>query len=250
MADAKSITVGILIYEGVDQLDVTGPFEVLAHLPSAQVRLVAKTMAPVRDYQGLRLMPDCTLDEAERFDVVHVPGGPGQQALMDDAALLGWLCRATANADHVLSVCTGALLLGAAGLLRGRRATTHWSAFDLLPLFGATAVNERVVVDGRWVHAAGVTAGIDGALMLIDAIAGAAAAQRIQLDLAYDPQPPFDAGTPGQAPDGIRAATIAAGRALYERRKASAEAFAMQHQISPDDAPTNSAEPAATKVAS
>lgn len=226
MADPTPITIATLIFDGVDQLDVTGPFEVLGHLAEAQMHLVAKSLAPVRDYQGLRLAPDCTFDDAERFDVVHVPGGPGQQALMADEAVLAWLRSATARANHVLSVCTGALLLGAAGLLEGRHATTHWSAFDLLPLFGATPIDQRVVVDGKWVFTAGVTSGIDGALTLAGVIAGTAAAQRIQLDLAYDPQPPFDAGTPARAPAAVRSAAVEAGAALHQKRRQAAERYA------------------------
>lgn len=232
VAGGHGITIGALVYHQVGQLDLTGPYEVLAHLPGAKVRLVGRTLEPVRDYQGLALIPDTTLDANERFDIILVPGGPGQQHLMDDETVLSWLRRATAEADHVLSVCTGALLLGAAGLLRGRRATTHWSAVDLLPLFGASATNARVVVDGSWVFAAGVTSGLDGALKLVELIAGAEAAQRIQLDIAYDPQPPFDAGTPARAASAVRTAAFEAGHDLHQRRYVFARAFAARHGIS------------------
>ena len=144
----------------------------------------------------LRIAPDATLAEAPQLDILHVPGGPGQQVLMEDEEALGWLRRQAAGAKKVLSVCTGALLFGGAGLIRGKRATTHWASFHLLPWFGALPVDERVVVDGDWIFAAGVTAGIDGALLLAAEVRGVPAAQRIQLDIAYAPEPPFQSGTP------------------------------------------------------
>jgi cyclohexyl-isocyanide hydratase len=143
------------------------------------------------------------LDDAPQLDVLHVPGGFGQEALMDDTALLAWIRRQAEGASSVFSVCTGALLCGAAGLLKGRRATTHWASFHLLPYFGAIPVNERVVVDGAWVFAAGVTAGIDGALRLAAELRGEEEAQAIQLHMAYAPEPPFNSGTPETAPPAI-----------------------------------------------
>ncbi len=160
------LTIGSLLFEGIDQIDLTGPYEVFARLPNASVRIYGKTMAPVRDVRGLRLTPDATLAEAPQLDVLHVPGGAGQEDVMHDEAVLSWLRRQAGGAKAVFSVCTGALILGAAGLLRGRRATTYWSAFPLLSSFGAIPVDERVVRDGDWIFAAGVTAGIDGALRL------------------------------------------------------------------------------------
>ena len=160
------LRIGSLLFEGVDQIDLTGPFEVLSRIPNSTYRIYAKTMEPVRDLKGLRLTPDATLAEAPPLDVLHVPGGFGQEALMEDAEVLGWIRQQAAGACRIFSVCTGALLCGAAGLLKGRRATTHWASLHLLPYFGATPVNERVVIDGSFVFAAGVTAGIDGALRL------------------------------------------------------------------------------------
>jgi cyclohexyl-isocyanide hydratase len=203
IAHDTHLEIGSLVFDGMDQIDLTGPFEVLSRLPNATHRLYGKTTEPVRDIKGLRLMPDAALAEAPRLDVLHVPGGFGQEALMDDAAVLGWISRQAGRAHTVFSVCTGALLCGAAGLLRGRRATTHWASFHLLPLFGAIAVNQRVVVDGNWVFAAGVTAGIDGALRLAAELRGVEAAQAIQLYMAYAPEPPFDSGTPETAPTAI-----------------------------------------------
>ena len=191
---------GSLLFEGIDQIDLTGPFEVLSRIPNATYRIYSKAAAPVRDLKGLRLMPDASLADAPPLDVLHVPGGFGQEALMEDIEVLGWIRQQASGACHIFSVCTGALLCGAAGLLKGRRATTHWSAFHLLPFFGAIPVNERVVVDGARVFAAGVTAGIDGALRLAAELRGDEAAKAIQLQLLYAPEPPFDSGTPETAP--------------------------------------------------
>lgn len=152
------LQIGSLLFEGVDQIDLTGPFEVLSRIPNATYRIFGKTTEPVRDLKGLRLTPDAALADAPQLDVLHVPGGFGQEALMEDDEVLGWIRRQAAGAHSVFSVCTGALLCGAAGLLKGRRATTHWASFHLLPFFGAIPVNERVVLDGNWVFAAGVTA--------------------------------------------------------------------------------------------
>ena len=215
------LAIGSLLFDDLDQIDLTGPFEVLAALPNVTSRIYAKTREPVRSMQGLRIVPDATLDDAPPLDVLHVPGGRGQEALMADEVVLGWL-RRQASGARVLSVCTGALLLGAAGLLMGRRATTHWASFHLLPLFGATMVDARVVVDGDWVFAAGVTAGIDGALRLAAELRGERAAQRIQLDMAYAPEPPFDSGTPESAPPEVLAAARAAVAELIARRETTA----------------------------
>jgi cyclohexyl-isocyanide hydratase len=226
-----TMEIGSLLFEGIDQIDLTGPFEVLSRLPNARYRIYGRTAGPVRDIMGLRLTPDATIDQAPRLDVLHVPGGPGQEALMEDEAVLGWLRMQAGGATRIFSVCTGALLLGAAGLLRGRRATTHWASHHLLPLFGATAVDERVVVDGDYIFAAGVTAGIDGALALAADLRGAEAAQRIQLDIAYAPEPPFDSGTPATAPAAVLAAARAAGANLRMRREMTAKRFAARFGI-------------------
>lgn len=222
----RHLQIGSLLFEGLDQIDLTGPFEVLSRLPNATYRLYGKTTAPVRDLRGLRLVADATLDEAPQLDVLHVPGGFGQEALMEDEAVLSWIARQAAGAQAVFSVCTGALLCGAAGLLRGRRATTHWASFHLLPLFGAIPVNERVVVDGDWVFAAGVTAGIDGALRLAANLRGEAVAQAIQLYMVYAPEPPFDSGTPERAPAAILEQARSAVRDITARREETAKAVA------------------------
>jgi len=210
--------IGSLLFEGIDQIDLTGPFEVLSRIPNTTYRIYGKTTAPVRDVKGLQLTPDATLADAPPLDVLHVPGGFGQEALMEDTEVLDWIRQQAACACSIFSVCTGALLCGAAGLLKGRRATTHWASFHLLSLFGAIPVNERVVVDGAWVFAAGVTAGIDGALRLAAELRGDAAAEAIQLHMVYAPEPPFNSGTPETAP-----ATI-----VSEARKAVADITALR----------------------
>jgi cyclohexyl-isocyanide hydratase len=220
------LQIGSLLFEGVDQIDLTGPFEVLSRIPNATYRLYGKTIEPVRDVKGLRLLPDATLADAPPLDVLHVPGGRGQEAFMEDEEVLGWIRRQAEGAGHVFSVCTGALLCGAAGLLKGRRATTHWASFHLLPCFGAIPVNERVVVDGSWVFAAGVTAGIDGALRLAAELRGRAVAEGIQLHMVYAPEPPFDSGTPETAPPAVLDEARASLRDVIARREATARRVA------------------------
>jgi cyclohexyl-isocyanide hydratase len=218
--------IGSLLFEGIDQIDLTGPFEVLSRIPNATYRIYGKTTAPVRDVKGLRLMSDAVLANAPPPDVLHVPGGYGQQALMEDVEVLDWIQQQAAGACSIFSVCTGALLCGAAGLLKGRRATTHWSTFHLLPLFGAIPVNERVVVDGAWIFAAGVTAGIDGALRLAAELRGDEAAQAIQLHMVYAPEPPFDSGTPETAPAAILEQARRSVRPITVQREQTARRIA------------------------
>jgi cyclohexyl-isocyanide hydratase len=216
------LEIGSLLFEGVDQIDLTGPFEVLSRLPNSTYRIYGKTTASVRDLKGLRLTPDASLVEAPPLDVLHVPGGYGQEALMEDAEILAWIRQQAAGACRVFSVCTGALICGAAGLLKGRRATTHWSALRLLPFFGAIPVNERVVVDGSCVFAAGVTAGIDGALRLAAELRGDDAARTIQLHMAYAPEPPFNSGSPETAPPAILRRAWHSVQSITAKREATA----------------------------
>ena len=225
IAPDTHLQIGSLLFEGVDQIDLTGPFEVFSRIPNATYRIYADSLAPVRDIKGLLLTPDATLAEAPQLDVLHVPGGFGQEALMEDEAVLGWLRRQAAGA-RVFSVCTGALLCGAAGLLAGRRATTHWASFHLLPFFGAIPVDARVVVDGEWVFAAGVTAGIDGALRLAAELRGEDVAREIQLFIAYAPEPPFDCGTPETAPPAILERARRSVSAITARRETTARSIA------------------------
>lgn len=225
------LQIGSLLFEGIDQIDLTGPFEVLSRIPNSTYRIYGKTADPIRDMQGLRLAPDATLAEAPPLDVLHVPGGHGQEALMEDAEVLGWIRQQASAACAIFSVCSGALICGAAGLLKGRRATTHWSALHLLPLFGAIPINQRVVVDGAFVFAAGVTAGIDGALRLAAELRGDETAQSIQLHMAYAPEPPFDSGTPESAPPAILAEARHKVRAITALREQTARRIAVELEI-------------------
>jgi cyclohexyl-isocyanide hydratase len=224
--DDTHLMIGALIFDGMDQIDLTGPFEALARVPNSTYQIYAKTGAPVRDLNGLRLIPDATLAAAPRLDVLHVPGGSGQEALMEDQEVLAWIQKQSAGSRYILSVCTGALLCGAAGLLKGRRATTHWSSLHLLRFFGAIPVNERVVVDANYFFAAGVTAGIDGALRLAAELRGDAVAQAIQLDMVYAPEPPFDSGTPERAPPAILEQAKRSYRNVTARREETARRIA------------------------
>jgi cyclohexyl-isocyanide hydratase len=228
----RHLQIGSLLFEGIDQIDLTGPFEILARIPNATYRIYGKSVDLVRDIKGLRLTPDATLAEAPQLDVLHIPGGFGQEALMDDEETLGWIRRQAAGAHSLFSVCTGALICGAAGLLQGRRATTHWASFHLLPLFGAIPVNARVVVDGNRVFAAGVTAGIDGALRLAAELRGEDVAKGIQLQMAYAPEPPFDSGTPEAAPPAVLTAARQAVEQITSQREATARRVASRLGIS------------------
>jgi cyclohexyl-isocyanide hydratase len=214
------------MFDGMDQIDLTGPFEVLSRIPNSTYRAYAKTASTVRDLHGLRLTPDATLGEAPPLDVLHIPGGSGQEALMEDQEVIAWLQKQATGACHIFSVCTGALLCGAAGLLKGRRATTHWSCLQLLPYFGAIPINERVVMDANYVFAAGVTAGIDGALRLAAELRGDEVAQAIQLDMAYAPEPPFSSGTPESAPPAILEQAKRSYRKVTAQREATARRVA------------------------
>jgi cyclohexyl-isocyanide hydratase len=230
------LQIGSLLFEGVDQIDLTGPFEVLSRIPNSTYRIYAETLQPVRDVKGLHLVPDATLADAPRLDVLHVPGGFGQEALMEDAEVLAWIKQQAAGARSIFSVCTGSLLCGAAGLLKGRRATTHWASLHLLPFFGAIPVDERVVMDENWIFAAGVTAGIDGALRLAAELRGDDAARTIQLYMAYAPEPPFDSGTPETAPATVLQQARQSVAAITSQREATARRVAAKLGIAPSAA--------------
>ena len=194
----------IVLFDRFTALDAVGPYEVLSSLPGAEVVFAAHMPGPVVNEKGtLRLTADAALADVLRPDVIVVPGGPGQNAHMADEALLGWLRTADSGSAWTASVCTGSLLLAAAGLLKGRRATTHWLAMDKLAGLGAVPATGRVVSDGKYMTAAGVSAGLDMALALAGKLAGDAVAQSVQLALEYDPQPPYQAGSPATAPQAI-----------------------------------------------
>jgi cyclohexyl-isocyanide hydratase len=222
IAPDTHLQIGSFLFEGLDQIDLTGPFEVFSRIPNSTYRIFGKTTAATRDIRGLRLMADAILTEAPQLDLLHVPGGFGQEALMDDADVLTWIRDQAAGAQSLFSVCTGALICGAAGLLKGRQATTHWASMHLLPFFGATPVNKRVVKDGNIVFAAGVTAGIDGALRVAADLRGADVAQAIQLALAYAPEPPFNSGTPESAPPAVLERVRLSYRAVTAQREQTA----------------------------
>lgn len=203
-----TIHFGFLLFPDVQQLDLTGPYEVFASVPDARVHLVARDRAPVPTATGLTLTPTATFADCPPLDVLCVPGGVGVNAVLGDAVALDFVRRQAATARYVTSVCTGALVLGAAGLLTGRRATTHWAAMEFLPAFGAIPVEARVVRDGRLITAGGVTSGIDFGLTLVAELLGRSQAEAIQLSLQYAPEPPFDAGTPDEAPPEVRAQVL------------------------------------------
>jgi putative intracellular protease/amidase len=214
--------IAFLLYEGFTALDITGPYDVLRNLPDSSPVFVAEREGPIRNDAGtLALVADQSLAEVPRPDIVVVPGGFGTRVLLDHEPLLSWLAEAHASTQWTTSVCTGSLLLAAAGLLRDAPAATHWLARPLLASLGARPVPERVVQHGKIITAAGVSAGIDMALRLVRLMEGDAAAQAVQLGIEYDPDPPFDAGSPEKAPvdivDSVRTAFAAEEAAVRAR---------------------------------
>jgi cyclohexyl-isocyanide hydratase len=212
--------IGFVIYPGITQLDFTGPFEVLSRIgtpPSlsvqskfanAKVHVAAKSMIPVGSDRGLAVMPTCTFKDTPPLDLICVPGGSSLADVLDDRETIDFIAQQGRQAQYVTSVCVGALLLGAAGLLKGRRANTHWAYADLLPLVGARHDNERVVRDGNVITSAGVSAGIDFAFSVVAELAGSDVARAIQLAIEYDPEPPFDSGHPSKASADTRALMV------------------------------------------
>jgi cyclohexyl-isocyanide hydratase len=197
--------IGYLVFPDITQLDLTGPQQVLARVPGAEQLLIWKTREPVRSESGLMLIPDITYADCPPLDMICVPGGPGMNALLTDADTIAFLRRMAPKAKYVTAVCTGSLVLGAAGLLKGKRAATHWAAMEFLSSFGATAIDERVVVDGNVITGGGVTAGIDFGLKVAAEVAGEQMAKAIQLMVEYDPDPPFDNGHPRSADPAVLA---------------------------------------------
>lgn len=205
----RSVSVGMVLFPDLTQLDLTGPYEVFSRTPGAEVHLLASSSEPVRSERALSIVPDATFAEAPRLDVLFIPGGLGVGPTMEDEEVLGFLSKREPEARYVTSVCTGSLVLGAAGLLRGYRAATHWLSMDLLGMLGAEPVWERVVKDRNRITGGGITAGIDFGLAVAAEIAGEEAAKEIQLMMEYDPAPPFDSGSPKSAErvlvEGVRA---------------------------------------------
>ncbi len=196
--------IAILIFDRLTVLDVIGPYEVLRSVPGWEVRFVAPEAGTVRaDSGALGLVADHSIDDVGEADMVLVGGGEGNRPLLEDERVLGWLREIDAGSRWTTSVCTGSLVLGAAGLLEGKRATSHWMFLDQLRRYGAEPTSERVVKEGKLVTAAGVSAGIDMALRIVDDEIGPEASQAVQLAIEYDPQPPHDAGSPAKAPDAV-----------------------------------------------
>ena len=195
--------IAFLLYDDMTALDAVGPYEVLARLPDADVRFVASTPGLIRTDVGLALEADSSFEEVPSPDVIVVPGS-GRRPVLDDPDVLAWIRRSHETSAWTTSVCTGSMILGAAGLLEGKRATSHWAVREALRNFGALPVTERVVVDGRIISAAGVSAGIDMALTLAAHLAGEAEARALQLVIEYDPEPPYDSGSAEAADPGTR----------------------------------------------
>lgn len=216
----------MLVYPRLTQLDLTGPYEVFSRFEELSLHLVWKNTAPVADGGGLKLVPTTTLDACPQADLLFVPGGPGQVELMNDAEVLAFLRRQAPGARYVTSVCTGSLVLAAAGLLTGYRATCHWLSLEQLAYFGAEPVANRVVIDRNRITGAGVTSGIDFALTVVAALFGDARARRVQLSMEYDPEPPFAAGSPRAAPAELVAAARTSAAEFQRRRDAVSRAAA------------------------
>lgn len=221
-----SIEIGFLLYPGVTQLDFSGPFEVFARVPEAHVHLVAGSLDPIRSDTGLRVLPTTTFADCPELDVLCVPGGPHVESVYDDAGAIAFVQAQGANARFVTSVCTGSLILGAAGLLKGYKATSHWTSVELLKHFGAIPTAGRVVTDRNRITGGGVTAGIDFALVVVAALAGERVAKMIQLGLEYNPAPPFTCGHPDTADPDVVEAARAMMKDRLERRRKRAETFA------------------------
>lgn len=215
-----TVHIGMLLFPNLTQLDLTGPYELLTRLEDTELHLVWKTKEPLRADSGLTLLPTMTFDDCPPLDVLFVPGGPGQIAATADPEVRAWVRRQGEHASWVTGVCTGTLLLGAVGLLRGYRATTHWAYRELLTLVGADATPGRVVIDRNRITAGGVTSGIDFALVLASKLAGITRAEEIQLELEYDPAPPFRCGHPDVASDALIAAVRAKNAARLAEREA------------------------------
>lgn len=217
------LSVGMILFPDLTLLDLVGPYDVFSRMPGVHVYLVASSLEPIRTDKGLTLTPDTSFENAPSFDILFVPGGPGQLLVMEDEHFLDFLREQGQTARLITSVCTGSLVLGAAGLLRGYRATTHWRYLDLLSLLGAQPVAERVVVDQNRITGAGVSAGIDLALIIASVLFGERVAQAIQLGIEYDPQPPFAGGSPRSADPVLLASISASLDDMYEKRRRQIE---------------------------
>lgn len=221
-----SFNIGLLLFPNLTQLDLTGPWEVFARMPDVNNYLIWKDRQPVMSDRGLAIVPTVTFNDCPQLDLICIPGGPGQIALMDDDETLDFVRRMAENAKWVTSVCTGSLVLGAAGLLQGYRATSHWGSLDQLSLLGATPVAERVVRDRNRITGAGVTSGIDFALTVAEELLGREIAENIQLQMEYDPAPPFHSGSPRSASPQRLAEAKSQMQDFIARRRAATESTA------------------------
>jgi cyclohexyl-isocyanide hydratase len=208
---------GFVIFNNITQLDFTGPLQVLHRLPDSQIHIIAATLDPVMSDCGLALVPTTTFADCPQLDLICIPGGFGVEAIMADSIAVEFIRTQARDARYVTSVCTGAFVLGTAGLLQGKKATTHWAYHPMLAQVGATPTQGRVVRDGNIFTGGGVTAGIDFALTIVAEIAGDQVAQGIQLSIEYDPAPPFESGTPNKAPADL----LARFAGFYAKRNAS-----------------------------
>ena len=215
------LQIGLLVFPKLTQLDLTGPLQVFSSVPGATVHLIWKRIEPVESDGVLTLIPTVTFADCPQLDVICVPGGAGADDMIDDEEMLLFLRGQAAAATYITSVCTGSLVLGAAGLLRGYRAATHWTAMEFLPLYGATPEKTRVCIDRNRVTGGGVTAGIDFALTLVSLLIDRPTAESIQLRLEYNPAPPFNSGSPDTAPVEILARLTERGAAGQARRRAA-----------------------------
>lgn len=213
------LSVGMVLFPNLTQLDLTGPYEVFNRMPHAEVLLLATSLEPVRSEWGLSITPDATFAEAPPLDVLFVPGGPGVSAAMEDDEILDFLKNREPQARYVTSVCTGSLVLGAAGLLQGYRAATHWLSMDLLAMLGAEPSGKRVVKDRNRITGGGITSGIDFGLAVVAELRGEATAREVQLMMEYDPDPPFDSGSPKTADRALVEEVRTARKTIQERRR-------------------------------
>ena len=220
---ASPINIGLILFPRLTQLDMTGPYEVFARIPNAKVHLIWKAIEPVTSDVGLSILPTITFDQAPDLDVICIPGGPGMNVLLEDEQVLTFVRRQGEQARYVTSVCTGALVLGAAGLLKGYKAATHWASMDFLKDFGATPVKTRVCVDRNRITGGGVTAGIDFGLYLAAQLTDRKTAEKIQLYMEYNPGPPFEAGSPDTAPAEVVSEFRGYVAGMLEQRRAAVE---------------------------
>lgn len=232
MPALEPVRVTFLLFPAVTQLDLTGPAQVLSRLGNATVDVVAKSLEPVSTDSGFSILPTAVLEDITATDILCVPGGLGTESVIEDEDYLSWVRQIGTTAKWVTSVCTGSIILGAAGLLRGYRATSHWASIQDLSLFGAEPVNQRVVFDRNRVTGGGVTAGVDFALELTEAVRGPDYAKLIQLSLEYDPSPPFDSGNPRTASESTVDRYVAlskdVGRERLKRRQQAAQRLGFQ----------------------